>query len=141
MATVKKEIEKKIVKKTAATAKKAAAATVAKKAAAKAVKAAAPAKKAAAPAVKPAAPAKKTAAPAKKAAAPAKKTAAPAKKAVPAKTSKPTEVIIESPLGGKITPEEIIKRVGKVDQIFIRVDENKAYWVKGDKSGSVELWK
>ena len=90
---------------------------------------------------KAAAPAKKTAAPAKKAAAPAKKTAVPAKKAAPAKKAvKQPEVIIQSPLGGMITPEEILKKVGKVDQVYVRVDENKAYWVKGDENGAVDLW-
>ena len=87
-------------------------------------------KKAAEKAVK--APAKKTA-PAKKAA-PVKKTAL-AKKA-----DRKAEVIIQSPLGGIITPEEILKKVGKVDQVYVRVDQNKAYWVKGDENGSVDLW-
>ena len=49
-------------------------------------------------------------------------------------------MIIQSPLGGIITPEEILKKVGKVDQVYVRVDENKAYWVKGDKNGAVDLW-
>ena len=89
---------------------------------------------------KKAAPAKKVA-PAKKAAAPAKKAAAPAKRAAPAKkAAKQPEVIIQSPLGGIITPAEILKKVGKVDQVYVRVDENKAYWVKGEENGSVDLW-
>lgn len=83
-------------------------------------------KKAVKAAVKPAA---------KKAAAPAKKAAAPAKKA-----AKQPEVIIQSSMGGSITPAEILKKVGKVDEVYVRVDENKAYWVKGDKTGSVDLW-
>ena len=62
--------------------------------------------------------------------APAKK--APAKKAV--------EVIIQSPMGGNITPDEILAKVGKADKIYIRVDENKAYWVRGKETGSVDLW-
>ena len=67
----------------------------------------------------------------------AKKTAEkPAKKAA----GKKTEVIIQSPLGGIITPEEIIARIGEADQIYVRVDENKAYWVRGEESGSVDLW-
>ena len=49
-------------------------------------------------------------------------------------------MIIQSPMGGDITPAEILKKVGKVDEVYVRVDENKAYWVKGDKSGSVDLW-
>ena len=50
------------------------------------------------------------------------------------------EVIIQSPMGGNITPEEILAKVGEADQVYIRVDENKAYWVKGEESGSVDLW-
>ena len=83
----------------------------------------------------------KAAAPAKKPAAPAKKAAAPAKKPAPAaKAAKQPEVIIQSPLGGIITPDEILKRVGKVDKVYIRVDQNKAHWVKGDEIGSIDLW-
>ena len=26
------------------------------------------------------------------------------------------------------------------DQVYIKPEENKAYWVKGDESGAVELW-
>lgn len=101
----------------------------------------APAAKAAAekkPAVKAAAVKK---APAVKAAAekkaPAAKAAA-AKKAPAAK--KATEVIIQSPMGGNITPEAILAKVGKADKIYVRVDENKAYWVRGLETGSVDLW-
>ena len=49
-------------------------------------------------------------------------------------------VVIQSPLGGSITPEEILKKTGPVDAVYVRVDENKAYWVRGDETGSVELW-
>ena len=49
-------------------------------------------------------------------------------------------IIIQSPLGGSITPEEISAKVGPADTIYIRVDENKAYWVRGDETGSVDLW-
>ena len=95
---------------------------------------AAPAKKE--PAKK--APAKK-AAPSKKAAevkaAPAKKE--PAKKAAPAKEA---EIIIQSPMGGEITPEDILKKIGKADKVYVRVDVNKVYWVNGDETGSVDIW-
>ena len=63
---------------------------------------------------------------------------AAAKKAPAAK--KGTEVIIQSPMGGNITPEEILAKVGKADKIYVRVDENKAYWVRGKETGSVDLW-
>ncbi len=49
-------------------------------------------------------------------------------------------VVIQSPMGGSITPEEIIKKTGPVDAVYVRVDENKAYWVRGDETGSVDLW-
>ena len=42
--------------------------------------------------------------------------------------------------GGGITPDEIIAKVGPVDAVYVRVDENKAYWVRGDETGSVDLW-
>ena len=74
-------------------------------------------------------------------AAPAKKAAAPAKKAAPVKkAAKQPEVIIQSPMGGSITPEEILKRVGNVDQVYIRVELNKAYWVRGKETGNIDLW-
>ena len=69
-----------------------------------------------------------------------KKVAAKVEKtAAKAKTSKMT-FVIQSPMGGNITPEEIAKKVGSADTVYIRVDENKAYWVKGEETGSVDLW-
>jgi len=73
----------------------------------------------------------------------AKKTATkPAAKKAAAKPAakKAVEMIIQSPMGGNITPEEILAKVGKADKIYIRVDENKAYWVSGKETGSVDLW-
>ena len=49
-------------------------------------------------------------------------------------------VVIQSPEGAEITPEEIISRVGEADAIYIRVDHNAAYWVRGIESGKTELW-
>ena len=62
----------------------------------------------------------------------------PAEKKAAAK--KAVEVIIQSPMGGNITPDEILAKVGKADKIYVRVDENKAYWVRGKETGSVDLW-
>ena len=53
---------------------------------------------------------------------------------------KVAEVIIQSPLGGEITSAEILDRVGNVDKVYVRVDQNKAYWVNGEETGSVDLW-
>ena len=67
---------------------------------------------------------------------------APAKKPAAKKPAakKVAEVIIQSPLGGEITGAEILARVGSVDKVYVRVDENKAYWVRGEETGSVDLW-
>ena len=79
-------------------------------------------------------------APAKKAEVKAEK--APAKKPAAKKpvAKKVAEVIIQSPLGGEITGAEILARVGDVDKVYVRVDENKAYWVRGEETGDVDLW-
>ena len=63
-----------------------------------------------------------------------------AKKPAAKKAAPKNEIIIQSPLGGEITPAEILAKVGPVDQVYVRVDENKLYWVKGKESGSVEIW-
>ena len=71
---------------------------------------------------------------------PAEKKAAAKKPAAKKPAAKVAEVIIQSPLGGEITPEAILKKVGQVDTVYVRVDQNKAYWVKGEEYGSVDLW-
>ena len=71
---------------------------------------------------------------------PAAKKPAEKKAAVKKPAAKVAEVIIQSPLGGEITPEAILKKVGQVDTVYVRVDQNKAYWVKGEEYGSVDLW-
>ena len=40
-------------------------------------------------------------------------------------------------MGGEISTEAILAKVGDVDKIYVRVDQNKAYWVKGDESGAL----
>ena len=50
-------------------------------------------------------------------------------------------IIIQSVLGGAITPEEVLKRIpADADTGYIKTEENKAYWVRGAESGSVDLW-
>ncbi len=73
----------------------------------------------------------------------AEKTGTTRKKAVEAvgkALPKKVEVLIQSPMGGEITPEAIVAKVGPVDRVYIRVDQNRAYWVNGEDTGSVELW-
>ena len=61
------------------------------------------------------------------------------KPATRAKAAK-MQFIIQSPMGGSTTPEEIAEKIGAADTVYIRVDENKAYWVRKDETGSVDLW-
>ena len=94
---------------------------------------------------------------AKKAAAPKaavkkeEKKTAPAKKAAELKTAAKTTVKkitapklnirIQSPMGGEITPEEIMAMVPKeAKDVYVRVDENKIYWVGKENTGSVDIW-
>ena len=74
--------------------------------------------------------------------APKARKAAPAPKPKKRAAKKPAEpqIIIQSPLGGEITPFAILARVGQVDKVYIRVDLNKAFWVKGTQTGNVDLW-
>ena len=104
--------------------------------------AAAPAAKAVEPA--PAAPApvgKKAVKPAKRAAAkkkPAEKKEAAPKKAA-AKKPVPT-VILQSPFGGEITVDAVKTLVGDVDKVYVRIDQNILYWVKGKETGDTDIW-
>jgi Cu/Ag efflux pump CusA len=51
-------------------------------------------------------------------------------------------IIIQSPMGGHITPEDIAKKVPKnTEDVYVRVDENKLYYVlKNGESGDVDIW-
>lgn len=61
-----------------------------------------------------------------------------AKKGAVAK--KPAQIIIQSPMGGEITPEEIQSRIGDVDKVYVRLDQNAIYWVKGNDTGAINIW-
>ena len=58
------------------------------------------------------------------------------------------QLIIQSPSGQEITVEDVRAKistaVGSVDKVYIRADEGKAYWVRGEGEnedhGAVELW-
>ena len=69
----------------------------------------------------------------------AEKPAAP-KKPARSRAKKETDIIVQSPLGGEITVSDILAKVGDVDRVYVRVDQNAAYWVKGEASGAVNLW-
>lgn len=63
------------------------------------------------------------------------------KPAVKAKAAK-INIEIQSPLGGSITPEEIVAKLPKdTTNVYVRIDENRLYWVKKNgESGSEEIW-
>ena len=60
------------------------------------------------------------------------------------KTEEQVELIIESTMGGQISADEIIKRVKEkrndAAKIYVKPEENKAYFTYGDSVGHVELW-
>ena len=143
------EVEKKVEAKVEAVEKKAEAAVnevveTAKKVEKKAAETAAKATQAKAKVAQTKAKAAQTKSKAKAAAVKAeKKTAETAKKAAVAVKKvlpKKADVVIQSPMGGEITPEQILAKIGEADKVYVRVDVNKAYWVKGDEAGSVDLW-
>ena len=66
--------------------------------------------------------------------------AAAKKPAAKAKAAK-LEIFIQSPMGGNITPEEIAAKLPKgAKSVFVRVDQNKLWWVNGVEYGSVDIW-
>ena len=54
------------------------------------------------------------------------------------------DLIIESTMGGQISADEIIERVKEkrsdATKIYVKPEENKAYFTYGDSVGHVELW-
>jgi len=61
----------------------------------------------------------------------------PVRKAQVAKVN----LVLQSPMGGAITPEEIVAKLPKgVVDAYVRIDQNKIYWVSKDETGSVEIW-
>ena len=73
----------------------------------------------------------------------AKKKAAPVEEKVEA-VEEPTlpspTIIIQSAMGGEITVDEILAKVGDVEKVYVKPEENAAYWVKGEENGAVALW-
>ena len=59
----------------------------------------------------------------------------------PAAKAKTVEYIIQSPMGGEITPAEIAAKVpADATDVYVRVDQNAIYWVSGNETGSVAIW-
>ena len=83
----------------------------------------------------------------KKKAAPKKSTApkkseenVPAAPKAEKKTPVAPTVILQSPFGGEITVDAVKTLVGDVDKVYVRIDQNKLYWVKGEETGAIDIW-
>ena len=86
-------------------------------------------------------PAEETPAPAVEEAPSAEAAPAPAPEKRAAKKNVAPAVVIQSAMGGSISVEEIVARIpAGADEVYVKVEENKAYWVKGGESGAVDLW-
>ena len=62
----------------------------------------------------------------------------PARKAAAPKL----EIYIQSPMGGNITPGEVAAKMPEgTEACFVRVDQNKIWWVRGDgETGFEWIW-
>ena len=83
----------------------------------------------------------------KKKAAPKKSTApkkseenVPAAPKAEKKTPEAPTVILQSPFGGEITVDAVKTLVCEVDKVYVRIDQNKLYWVKGKETGNKDIW-
>lgn len=58
------------------------------------------------------------------------------------KAANKANIIIQSPMGGTITMEEIRSKLPKgTTEVYVRVDENKLYYVlKNGETGDVDIW-
>ena len=60
------------------------------------------------------------------------------------KEEKAAAIIIQSVMGGEITTDEIMARIveyiGPVEKVYVKPEDNAAYWVKGSESGCINLW-
>ena len=71
----------------------------------------------------------------------AKETAIKVKKKAPKAKAAKLEIIIQSPLGGNITADEIAAKIPVgAESVFVRVDQNKLWWTKGEETGAVDIW-
>lgn len=53
----------------------------------------------------------------------------------------PPSIIIQSPMGGNITTEQIEAKIPpEANTVYVRVDENKLYWVNESENGHTDIW-
>ena len=50
-------------------------------------------------------------------------------------------IIIQSPMGGSISTDAIAAKIPQdADSVYVRVDENMLYWVRGSETEAVNIW-
>ena len=74
---------------------------------------------------------------ARKAGRKAKEIVEDAKQAV---TKPATKIIIQSPMGGEISIEEIKAKVPEGAEVYVRVDQNKLWWTTDTEKGDADIW-
>ena len=56
----------------------------------------------------------------------------------------PVQILIQSRMGGEIPVDKVIAIILDVcptaEKIYVKPEDNRAYWTKGTASGSVILW-
>ena len=63
------------------------------------------------------------------------------KKPVKKASAPKLEIYIQSPLGGNITPEEVAAKMPEgTEACFVRVDQNKLWWIRDEETGNVDIW-
>lgn len=71
----------------------------------------------------------------------AKKVETAAKKTTAKAKETKLTIVVQSPYGGNITAAEIAEKIpAGADTVFVRVDQNKLWWIKGEETGSVDIW-
>lgn len=64
-----------------------------------------------------------------------------AKKPIQKARAAKVDMVFETNGGKQITPEAIAARIPKgADAAYIKLEENKIYWVKGTETGVVDIW-
>ncbi len=51
------------------------------------------------------------------------------------------QIVIQSPMGGAITTDEIAEKIPEdAEAVYVKVEENMLYWVRGKETGGVNIW-
>ncbi len=56
------------------------------------------------------------------------------------KKAEDMKVYIQSAMGGEIALDEILSRIGKADAIYIKPEDNAAYYTRSGKNDKIVLW-